>query len=326
MSAGSRPGAARIVLVLATLLVVAVVAVIAAVGVAASAQPGCANCHLKDERFAAGTAATAHATAGVSCVACHVRDTAGARTEFAVYQVFGMYVRVLDPASTDATQVKDSACLQCHAKVMGSTTEASGLRIAHQSCAQGRACIACHSEVGHGAATPWPKIASMTDCVRCHQDRKAPTTCETCHTSKVEVERSSKPEFAVTHGPNWQQTHGMGEMASCSNCHQPGSCEKCHGPGVPHGTNFQLEHAALSQQANAGCTTCHDTAFCDACHLIEMPHPRSFIEGHSATVNAEGKTSCLRCHAEEDCSTCHLKHVHPGGAVGNIPSPSGVGD
>lgn len=313
-------------MIAAAVLLTAAVATLGAVGVTAAMQPGCESCHMDRAKFAEATNSTVHAKNDTACVSCHVQDDLGGRTKFATYQVFGMYIPALDPSATDATVVKDKACLRCHEAVAEGTVESKGLRIAHASCAQGRSCIQCHSEVGHAAATSWPRTVSMNDCVSCHRERKVPITCETCHVGKVEVATSSLPEFAVTHGPNWQQTHGMGEMSSCSTCHPADSCSKCHGPGVPHESDFRLRHAEVSQQPGAACASCHEQTFCDSCHQTEMPHPRAFVKSHSSIVAQDGDASCLRCHVSEDCTTCHVKHVHPGGAVGNIPSPEGGGD
>ncbi len=307
-------------------LAFALLVCVIAVAYTTVALPGCAGCHFKVSGFEEQTSSTVHASAGTTCVDCHVAsDHVLSRTKFGFYETYGMWVRFLDPTATDVTAVKDDRCLACHADVMDKTLEVRGLRIIHESCSAGRACVDCHSEVGHAAATSWSRIASMNDCTSCHRVQNISLECETCHTGKVEIERSSRPEFAVTHGPTWQQTHGMGQMGSCSVCHTEAKCGKCHGPGVPHAQNFILDHAEISQRDDAECLACHDNSFCYSCHLTDMPHPRTFVQSHSSTVNKDGDASCLRCHAESDCSTCHVKHVHPGGAVGNIPSP-GRGD
>jgi len=322
-----RSPSTRIALVLSIALVAVALVVVAGITFTATTLPGCESCHLTDAEFEQATAATSHAAAGTACTACHVQTgSVPGRAKFAVYQTLGMYLPLVDASATDATKVKDSSCLSCHESVMTETVEVRGVRIAHEFCAIGNSCIHCHSEVGHGAATKWPRIASMTECVSCHQERGAALSCETCHVGKVEIVRSSKPDFAVTHGPNWQETHGMGQMSGCSACHEADSCVRCHGVGVPHGTNFLLEHADTSLLPDATCESCHDPAFCDSCHLIEMPHPREFVTGHSDLVDRDGDASCMRCHVVADCDTCHVKHVHPGGAVGNIPSPGRGGN
>lgn len=326
MPEARRSPSTRIALVSASVILTVAFAAVAVVGVTAATLPGCESCHLDESGFQQATAATSHSQADVTCVSCHVQDDVVGRAKFGAYQAFGMYVPLLDPSATGATAVLDTSCLSCHEQVTSGVVEARGVRIAHEFCAAGSACIDCHSEVGHGEATPWPRIAEMNDCMDCHKARGASLACETCHVGRVEIVRSSRPEFAVTHGPNWQETHGMGEMSSCSACHQEGSCSKCHGPGVPHGNEFLLSHAEMSQLPDATCQSCHDVAFCDSCHLTEMPHPREFVVGHSDIVERDGDTSCMRCHVVADCDTCHVKHVHPGGAVGNIPRPDRGGE
>jgi hypothetical protein len=302
------------------------IAITIAVGATAVVLPGCSGCHLDSESFKTSTIATPHTAAGTTCVECHVdTDHALIRTKFATYQVFGMWLPILNPAATDATVVSDSLCLNCHQEVMEGTLEVSGMRIIHASCAEGRDCIDCHSEVGHADATPWPRVTSMNDCTKCHTAMSITIECDACHTGKRTATRSAKPEFGVTHGPTWQQTHGMGQMSSCSVCHQEDKCARCHGSGVPHPATFLSSHAEISTREDAACSSCHDDTFCFGCHQTEMPHPPGFAARHSERVALEGEAPCLRCHAETDCSNCHVKHVHPGGAVGNIPSP-GRGD
>ena len=288
------------------------------VGATAATLPGCRGCHFKDATFKRATAATPHGQ--IDCVACHVsRSDVLQRTKFAVYETFGMRVPLLDPSATDTGQPKDLLCLNCHQAVRRGVTEASGLRIKHSACARGRRCVDCHSTVGHGSATKWVRTSSMNDCVRCHRDQSVSLECEECHTGQVRGERPKWPEFTVTHGPNWLKTHGMGDMTMCSECHESSKCASCHGPGVPHPANFILDHAATSQLPAAKCTMCHQKTFCQGCHGIEMPHPESFVSQHSRIVAESGRARCLRCHDESDCENCHVRHVHPGGSVGNLP-------
>jgi hypothetical protein len=165
----------------------------------------------------------------------------------------------------------------------------------------------------------------MNDCITCHKALNVTVACKACHVGDVEKKSFTGPEFTVTHGPNWQQTHGMGQMSSCSACHQSTSCARCHGPGVPHTASILGDHPTYAKLPTAKCDTCHTKAFCFACHQTEMPHPADFPSKHSAIVKAQGPQNCLRCHAQSDCDTCHTRHVHPGGSVGNIPAPGKVG-
>lgn len=314
---------ARILLNIAgVLLLVVAVAVVAGVAVATVALPGCNGCHTKDAAFAGATQATAHASAGASCVSCHVvTSDPAARAKFGFYEVFGMWLPLLDVSASDVALPRDEQCLTCHGPVMDAKTEARGLAVLHSACTTGRRCVDCHAEVGHGEAVAWQRGLSMADCAACHQQRQVSIECSTCHLGDIERTAASDPEFAITHGSSWEQTHGMGRMSSCALCHETTDCARCHGPGVPHAADFMKQHSAISQEEGATCLTCHDQSFCDSCHLTEMPHSKEFVTTHSDVVERDGQEGCLRCHTVSDCDTCHVKHVHPGGAVGNIPSP-----
>lgn len=290
-------------------------AAIAAVGVTTTALPGCEGCHYDRSGFKSATLAASHGD--TPCVSCHV-DTGSLveRTKFGVYEAYGMYLPLLDTEASDIGLVRDGRCLSCHKEVETRIVKSDGLIMKHASCAKGRRCVDCHSEVGHGSATSWARVTSMNDCVSCHKKTRNSLKCETCHAGRGETKSIAEPEFAVTHGPNWQKTHGMGQMSVCSVCHDENKCARCHGAGVPHATDFIQQHPALSTGPDAKCTTCHRKKFCDDCHQLEMPHPKRFAAAHSRMVKAEGDQKCLRCHAKTDCEGCHVKHIHPGGSVG----------
>jgi len=316
----------RVVALLGLAVAILLVGSFAAVVVATTALPGCESCHFDQPGFAEATQATVHGE--VTCVACHVdKDNVIPRAKFGVYEAFGMWVPVLDVSSSDVAAVNDQRCLSCHREVNDRTIESRGLRIKHSACAAENPCVDCHSEVGHGQATTWPRVASMNACVDCHKRTKNSLECASCHVGRGESAAISKPEFAVTHGPNWQETHGMGQMSACSVCHQEDKCAGCHGPGVPHSPNFVTDHPASSILPAAKCTECHQQKFCDDCHGTQMPHPARFASQHSEIVAKDGEQPCLRCHAKSDCDECHSKHVHPGGSgVGPLPTPSREGD
>lgn len=284
-----RPSVLHVARFVGIAVIIAMLAMITAVGVVTTALPGCAGCHFEISDFRDATLSTVHTESGTPCVACHVESgQVLARTKWGFYQVFGMWLPVLSPSSTDVTLVRDSRCLSCHQSVMGVPVEVRGVRIAHATCTVGRVCVDCHSEVGHAEATSWPRVASMNDCTSCHRSMRVSLECETCHAGRMASTRSSLPEFGVTHGPTWEQTHGMGDMGSCLVCHAEDACMGCHGPGVPHPANFLQSHAAVSIRGDAACLSCHDDTFCYSCHLTEMPHPEVFVRGHAVTVEQDG--------------------------------------
>lgn len=285
------------------------VAAVASVTYVAVALPGCDSCHT-DDKFVADTAAAPHAS--VDCVDCHVDDSVSGRVSFATREVFHMTIPVVPDVDRSAAAVNDRQCLACHEEIEGPAVLGSrGLRIKHQSCIGDSSCGDCHSATGHGESTTWPRVALMSGCYDCHGRTNRLTDCDTCHEDRDERQRILDGPFRVTHGPEWQQTHGMGDMNSCSACHTSDKCAKCHGVGVPHEGDFVTLHPDFSTQSNAKCTTCHVQQFCDDCHTYPMPHSQKFVLEHSKTVEKDGKERCLTCHNEGDCVQCHVDHVHP---------------
>jgi hypothetical protein len=221
-----------------------------------------------------------------------------------------------------AAGVPDSTCLSCHEAVMNEVVTAQGVAIDHSQCSKGRLCTDCHSETAHGTATSWPKTAQMNQCLDCHATQRVRDDCTTCHAAKSAQQRLRTGEWAVTHGPNWKQTHGMGNWKTCAACHPDDYCVRCHGIPLPHDADYVTNHSAQALTNRKDCGMCHKQAFCDGCHGMEMPHPALFTPSHSWIVEKRGSAACMRCHVQDDCDTCHVKHVHPGGAT--LPPGSGL--
>lgn len=281
----------------------------------AVAPVGCVTCHKADDRVADVTV-EAHAEADANCGTCHIGKGAWQRVRFATIQAYAMTIPLLSTEGGPASIVSDGACSGCHKK-LPEVSESVGLRIRHESCAESRMCVDCHSTTAHGQDVQWPKTYHMDMCLDCHDIQNVSADCDTCHTG--DLDRTRRPETAgpwsITHGPNWRSTHGLGSMSTCGACHAQGYCTRCHGAGVPHDQRFFDVHGVTSLARDAKCEGCHAQAFCTDCHGTEMPHPKSFTRQHSQIVEERGQESCLACHAESDCNSCHEGHVHPGGAI-----------
>lgn len=287
----------------------ALAVLVAGVGYTAVALPGCESCHLEGD-FGSETAAAPHAD--VACVDCHVEDTAVGRVSFATRELFHMVIPIVKDLDRTFSAVPAERCVSCHAQVeQPGTVGTHGLKIAHITCVGTAVCSDCHSITAHGASTAWPRVPQMEECYECHGTTNDVTDCDTCHVERDERQRVFDGPFRVTHGPQWESTHGMGDMKSCSACHDDDKCAGCHGAGVPHGGAFVDRHAEFSTSPEARCVTCHLTEFCEGCHSYEMPHPVEFVTGHGDVVEADGQEGCLSCHEEADCTECHVSHVHP---------------
>ncbi|MCE5190743.1 MAG: hypothetical protein LLG08_03135 [Actinomycetia bacterium] len=308
--------------VVATLI--AAVAVFIAGGLAGSSQWACNACH---GGFARSQRETAHKA--TRCLACHAPGIAG-RLEFGTKVVLTM-----EPAKImgrgvagPVSETPRAACIRCHAAVVRSgVVEKDGLRIDHSTCALDPSCDACHSTVAHGDRTRWKRSAQMEGCIACHTMRGASLECDACHAEKSTAQRVAVGAWQVTHGVNWERTHGMGQLGSCVGCHPKDYCARCHKTAVPHDAAFGAQHGLLAISDRRACLVCHKTeSFCDACHGIAMPHPTGFIKTHSAVAGDFEAPVCRRCHSRETCDRCHVAHVHPGLAgVGRNPSSAGTG-
>ena len=294
--------------VLGILVVLILGLVVAGVALAATphyAQRTCSRCH-DSKAFVAATARSPHSS--VPCTSCHGGGSVANRITFTSDQVFGMWLR-LDTLDATTKSVSSEACASCHSNLRLSNN--NGMRILHGTCTVGRECTDCHSTTAHGRATTWPKSTDMQMCYECHGAGNAPTACDTCHEGKLPNTRIKTGTFAVTHGPNYRKTHGMGDMKTCVACHNSGDCAKCHGGGVPHSAAFVSTHGDIAKSRSAKCTSCHRASFCADCHGFVMPHPKSFTQSHSKLVKRDGQTECERCHVTSDCQRCHEAHVHP---------------
>lgn len=295
----------------AVLAVVVAFAIVLPVGYYAAAPGECIGCH--DVRSVQGSSAVSTAHDGVECVACHAGETLSERARFAYHQAFGMRVQIVDLRDSVVSSIPDDTCTGCH-DGLPAVSESRGLRVMHDPCAEDSSCVDCHSPVAHPEAVKWPSTYTMEGCLECHGAQQASRSCETCHVGRIRQTIPSTGTFPVTHGPNWESTHGMGEMSTCSTCHDDDFCSPCHGVGVPHSGRFVSVHGPAAKSADSQCLSCHITSMCDDCHVYEMPHPVSFTEQHSEIVESDGEGQCRYCHQPQDCTTCHDMHVHPGGA------------
>lgn len=275
----------------------------------------CSSCH-NDTAFVAVTKASAHADS--DCVSCHAGADALARMEFGYRQAYGMLIPVSSAAVRDAGAAYDIRCTACHTEGLGGSVNRNGISVDHSRCTVGRACLDCHGGVAHGDTTGvWIDSYTMDLCLECHSADAARRSCDTCHDGDRAGSRPVYSSFQITHGPDWERTHGMGNGKTCGACHEPSKCASCHGVGVPHPIGFYDQHGDFAKDASANCTSCHQVSFCTDCHgVYEMPHPEDFAKSHSAIVDKAGDADCLRCHTRNDCDSCHAAHVHPGGSIG----------
>lgn len=288
--------------------------IVGAVSAASAVSPSfCATCH-EDE--AQALAESTHSE--VSCDSCHRREGAAGLVENRFW-VAGMViespVRAFFPSGGKAN-VATASCLSCHASHMPATAVRNGVRMNHEApVGDGWPCQRCHRNVGHAARS----LASYTmgTCLGCHSTGPHNlSSCDTCHPvgERPSAVRAVPATWEITHGANWRQTHGMGDLATCGACHSRTYCVSCHDIALPHPPNYLSVHGDdVIKLGENTCTGCHDAASCDACHGgVEMPHPPGLLKSHSSEVESFGREVCERCHASASCEGCHARHTHPG--------------
>ncbi len=216
----------------------------------------CASCHDRGA-FRAQTQASPHA--GVECRRCHVPSGAIGEAALALRRPLHAYFEVGRVANRDAAAVPDDRCAACHETALQDVVVSNGIRMNHASCAAGASCTDCHSATAHGSATQWIRSYDMEACLVCHMASDN-TACDLCHQGRQAASRVSVASFGVTHGVNWQTTHGMGDVSTCTVCHESSDCAECHGAGIPHEPEFVSVHASYAARADAQCESCHQDA------------------------------------------------------------------
>ena len=284
------------------------------VGFNTAFPPKCAKCHEGPKaKLAISTQHAAHQ--GQKCVSCHAGEALIDRLSFGAQTTYSMIIPVLHAQNFDADTAYDSKCQSCH-KSMAGVVSNNGIRIDHSKCANNTSCVKCHGNTGHTVHDATNNVTyTMDACFTCHKDISSDKKCTLCHAGRSSQSIKATSSWQITHGPNWKQTHGMGNLNTCGVCHAQSMCAKCHGVGVPHGNGFFADHGKYAQKKNENCVSCHETTFCSDCHGgITMPHPENFLKDHAGVAKKDNDPTCLICHAASDCTNCHAKHIHPGGA------------
>lgn len=279
-----------------------------------ASPPSCGVCHVPAVALAQ-MSSSPHAS--VRCEKCHSdRAALGALGNSAA--LVSDLLRSTGGQVSDRSWVPDDACVSCHPLAQldkAVVNRPSGLRMSHAGLgAAGYRCVDCHASVAHKVPSARISSPTMSLCAGCHNNVRASGKCAVCHTDagSVPQARQADPVWSKTHGPNWRQLHGMGDLTTCTICHQPSECEKCHGIALPHDDAFLATHGATAQSTPQRCVTCHMRSFCDGCHGIQMPHPPGFLSEHPSIAGLPG-APCMRCHVQANCDECHIEHVHPGG-------------
>jgi len=264
---------------------------------------------------------TAHYAAGVGCQKCHTKPGV---FNYLIRNLQGVSNMILYVSNTYerpiTTMVGTNNCVQCYPKSQLERDQVfNNIRINHTGLREaGYQCVTCHANISHpGTQLAVARVSQnkMPICARCHDGKRLPDTCSTCHVGGAPPEEINVP---IT---------GKVTVAECAGCHKGQVlCEKCHnGLAMPHPTGWLRRHGPIvNERGKTICVGCHlkkDPKFCIDCHGVEIPHPAGWNTQHG-TVGRKDPKVCVKCHGRDPCSTCHggLQMPHPSGWLGQHTS------
>lgn len=286
-----------------TVLVLAacVAGVLLVAGYTTSSPGTCEGCHATNPHSKAEKGSDPHA--GVACVSCH--ETGGAAGRYALgvptraAHIAGHVAGLATAASYGRTT--RAACAACHRDdIAGTTTDPErGVRMSHaEPLAASATCSDCH-RLRSGVLSA--RGVGMNPCLRCHDSKRAPSACGTCHDKRASTAarvRKVAPAVQVSD-------------VRCGGCHdEKAECDSCHGLRMPHTKRFMAyEHAragALDLWYGGGrtCGKCHTSTRnpCSSCHSSMLG------SGHGP-----GNAVAHRTAASSACDSCHQANAYARG-------------
>ncbi len=236
-----------------------------------------------------------HLEQGIECTDCH---TGAANSQLSSDKLFGDH----------------SSCQSCHEEQLNENCE-----FCHQKAGEYKAfknpkrelifphkkhvelsnvdCETCHKnlrDVDYGSSKNLP---TMTTCNECHDNSKASSQCEICHTNFTSLipDNHRNVLFAQDH----KNLVRVGLMdVNCSSCHEEIFCQQCH------------DGASLRQFGEKGLMSDpmpRSTRRTSPKLLtLQMVHDMNYRFTHSIDAKAKSK-DCYSCHEKESfCSSCHM--------------------
>lgn len=216
--------------------------------------------------------------------------------------------------------IKNEVCEQCHDMKTRVVTTSGDIKIPHDKhLAQDIACVDCHSGVAHGNIATrqetidgdfdrWTvamgeaqmahrfTIAKMQTCMECHKERKAATTCETCHKKIVQPANHQSADWVG------KGEHGRTAIADID------GCNRCHSITKEDRSITGLNKVANYARTNSYCFECHSK--------LPQSHDGGWRANHGTKAGGAERQNCLVCHSEQKplktdkaaktyCQQCH---------------------
>lgn len=283
----------------------------------------CLACHsMKPEYFT--WKASTHGKANVSCVSCHsppgiagfIRAKAKGFKEI-YYTATNSYVapvRMLE-------SLEDPSCERCHNMNKRGAVSSGDIISRHDVHKKRNVhCAKCHGGIAHGKISDrkvtyrsdyqrWDHILGeslmsevkftqpdMDMCIKCHQLRKAPLTCKTCHKSSKVPDNHKKGDFKYkTHG-----RQAAKDLRYCDSCHNYMSEEQVNNLKEPEKFIQYLEQRKPQQPPVSAATYSKSNTHCKTCHGKRPPgHGADFIESHRLMAKRD-QNRCATCHDNQE--------------------------
>jgi len=298
----------------------------------------CSSCHEMDLHYATWRQSSHR---DVGCEECHVMSGTVSmfRSKLAALRLVKRHAAGNVAASAIQGHVPDANCKRCHPTSPELVTY-HGLRITHKAHREMEvSCTFCHDRVVHGpkwlytgvtseakekqlmVGTAYAFTPTMETCYKCHDGKKAPNECSTCHVSLGERRPSAfDPAWVQAHTQEVQRT---GEE-ECARCHTQDFCQNCHRSANPHRADWIAQHPDEARSRPTGCYSCHlapaerkparvqEMAFCRACHELRLEHKQvNWGQVHGKESLAD-PSECQKCHTSSWCASCHsITRPHP---------------
>ncbi len=253
-----------------------------------------------------------HLKMGMRCELCHtqaVSSTSSADSLLPSHVQCQVCHPLTSPAA--ATAYPKATCETCHLNYSGTLADLTAstnpppravipparLQFSHQAhITRGTECQTCHVGMEGVQLATREQLPTMTTCLSCHDGRRAPATCATCHLSEAggTLSKNLSPDGILlqpvgrflpddhreaSFGRNHSMAARVGSQ-TCSSCHASSFCSQCHEgvqkPGV-HPGDWVMRHGAEAVTDGLRCASCHENrSFCQSCHEVASITPDSF--------------------------------------------------
>ena len=205
-------------------------------------------------------------------------------------------------------------------------------------------CTTCHKGMDEAETSTVPNLPDMTTCTTCHNNAKASSTCEACHTDFVTLLPADHKRSDFMHSHR-DETRLGALTTQCQTCHSETFCQQCHqGSGLKgflskdmmveprpktstkdsprqmvlqnvHELNYRFTHGIDARSKQEECASYHSLeTFCAECHQAGGNVTQGVFKPKSHMVpgfTTLGRGSGGGVHAEEarrdleSCVSCH---------------------